>query len=109
MGRTLSQRQYTSMAEAEIASHIFRLDSVLSKRGVIRFARNVHLDDFKDANNVIICSYRANHWGELYQPDVNFTVEYDRELATPFCRNRNPGPTEQAVYRPRAPTAATGA
>ncbi len=108
LAQILSQRQYTSLADAEIASHIFRLDSVLSKRGVIRFARNVHLDDFKDANNVIIGSYRANHWVELYQPDLNFTVEYDRELATHFCRNRNPGPNEQAVYRPSGPTGTTG-
>jgi hypothetical protein len=108
LAQVMSQRQYTALADAEIACHIVRLDSVLSRRGVIRFARNVHLDDFKDANNVIIGSFRANHWVELYQPDLNFNVEYDQQLATHFCRNRNPGPTEQAIYRPSGPTGTTG-
>jgi hypothetical protein len=108
VAQVLSQRQYTSLADAEIATRILRLDSVLLRRGLVRYARYMQLEDFKDGNNVIIGSYRANHWAELYQPDLNFNVEYDQQLATHYCRNRHPGQHEQAVYRPTGPTGTTG-
>lgn len=108
LAQLLARRELTSLADAETGARIVRLDPVLSRRAVVRFARNMRLDEFKDGNNVLIGSYRANHWVELFQGDLNFDVEYDEAREAHFCRNRSPRTGEQEIYRPSGPTGTSG-
>ncbi|MGH9664149.1 MAG: hypothetical protein ACRD9L_06985, partial [Bryobacteraceae bacterium] len=108
LARVLCLRELTSQADAEIAARIVRLDPVLSERAIVRSARNMSMEDFTAGSTILIGSYRACHWVELFQNELNFNVEYDEQRAVHFCRNRNPRPGEQALYRPTGPTGTSG-
>jgi hypothetical protein len=108
LARTLCLRELTSLADAEIASRIVRLDPVLSERAIVRSARNMNMEDFTEGSSILIGSYRACHWVELFQNELNFNVEYDGQKAVHFCRNRSPRAGEQEIYRPAGPTGTSG-
>jgi hypothetical protein len=62
-------------------------------------------DELKRNNVVLIGGRKAIPWDHLFDDQVNFITDYDDEHSRGFIRNRNPRPSEQAIYVPSSGTA----
>jgi hypothetical protein len=49
-------------------------------------------------NVILIGSRKSNPWVDLYEPQLNFTVEYDPLNKVSYIRNHNPQKGERATY-----------
>lgn len=68
----LGRRRYTSVVDLEFVAHLEQLDQVVPGRVMVRYARNLHMDDLRAGNAILIGSDEANPWIELFQPRMNF-------------------------------------
>lgn len=68
----LGARRYTSIVDLDFASRLAQLKEVGTQRMVIRYARDLRMDDLRDGNAILIGSIEANPWIELFQPHMNF-------------------------------------
>jgi hypothetical protein len=90
--------QYTSLTDTMLAARIMQLPEVAQASASIRFARNLHTRDFKGRNVVLLGSARSNPWCELFEPQLNFRLEYDYTSRRPHIRNRAPRKGESGIY-----------
>jgi hypothetical protein len=99
--RLISARQYTSLADLNIASRLAELSREFGpNRAPIRFARHLNIRDFKTQNFVLIGSRRAVPWVQLFEPQLNFSLEEDLATHSFHLRNKRPKPGEPAAYVP---------
>ena len=97
----ITSRQYTSLADLNVASRLVELSSEFGpNRAPIRFARHLNIRDFKTQNFVLIGSRRAVPWVQLFEPQLNFSVEEDVATHRFYFRNKRPRPGEPATYVP---------
>jgi hypothetical protein len=97
----IASRQYTSLADLNIASRLVELSSEFGpSRAPIRFTRHLNIRDFKTQNFVLIGSRRAVPWVQLFEPQLNFSVEEDVATHRFHLRNKRPKPGEPATYVP---------
>ncbi|HZY63893.1 MAG TPA: hypothetical protein VFE38_15340 [Edaphobacter sp.] len=101
--RTILQRlvehRYTSTADLEFTLSLFQLPEARQNPPVIRYARDLQLDDLKDFNVIMIGSIEADPWVELFRDKEAFILQ-DNTAAGPLgVENRHPLQGEQAFYR----------
>lgn len=104
----LTTKRLTSVADVEIAVRINQLNPFPQHRPILRFAREMQVDDFKNANVIVIGSRRTNPWVELVEERLNFHLIYDEELHRHIARNMSPKPGERSVYVPAGTTGTPG-
>jgi hypothetical protein len=96
----LASRRYTSIVDLSVSSRIAQLREIVPERLVVRFARDLHIDDLHAGNAILIGSNDANPWGALFEPQLNFQftpgIEYGGSGA---IVNTHPLPGEAAAYR----------
>jgi hypothetical protein len=95
----LSTQRYTSVVDLNIASSLSRLPELVPDRFVIRYARDLRMEDLKHSNAILLGSQHTNPWVELFQNDTNFVLVYQPEVDDSFVLNRRPLPGENAVYK----------
>lgn len=96
---TLGDRRYTSIVDLDLTSRLSRLPEVVPERLLIRYARELRMDDLKTSNVVLIGSVDANPWVELFQPQLNFQFTYGGAFGgSAIIANRRPLPGEAASY-----------
>jgi hypothetical protein len=66
----------------------------------IRYARHLNIRDFKNGNFVFLGSRRGIPWVQLFEPQLNFTMEQDRATRRFHFRNKSPHVGEPAVFVP---------
>lgn len=91
-------RRLTSPADIAIVGHLGMLAGQFSGQLNVEFARDVNADFFQRGNVVLLGSHHSNPWVELYEPNLNFTLEHDPRVGPPQFRNRSPQPGEKQVY-----------
>jgi hypothetical protein len=97
-----------SLGDFRVAQRIEALDPA-SKTLQVQFAREYTADSIKEHNVILIGSQKSNPWVDLFNDQLNFTIEYDPKLNQSFIRNHNPKPGEQAMYAaPVNPYASAG-
>src|ERR1700747_2619568 len=64
----------------------------------VRYAREVTLDDLKQSNVILLGSVGANPWVELFQKDLNFRFEPQRNEDRTIIRNIHPMAGEKPFY-----------
>lgn len=97
----IAGRQYTSLADINIASRLVELSRGFGGQGaVIRYARHLNIRDFKTENFVLIGSRRGIPWVQLFEPQLNFAFEEDKSSHRFYFRNKNPHPGELSAYLP---------
>jgi hypothetical protein len=69
---TIGARRYTSVADLELTTRLARLPEVVPERLMIRYARDLRIDDLRSGNAILIGSCDANPWVELFQRQLNF-------------------------------------
>lgn len=68
----LGGRRYTSVVDLDLVARLSQLDQVVPERMMVRYARDLRMDDLRAGNAILIGSDEANPWIELFQPRMNF-------------------------------------
>jgi hypothetical protein len=97
----IASRQYTSLADLNVASRLAELSGDFSpSRAPIRFSRHLNIRDFKTESFVLIGSRRAVPWVQLFEAQLNYSFEEDPATHRFHLRNKRPKPGEPATYIP---------
>jgi hypothetical protein len=95
----LGKRRYTSIADLELTTRLARLPEVVPERFVIRYARDLRIDDLRTDNAILLGSIEANPWVDLFQRQLNFQFQHGAEFGgSGILINRHPLVGEQASY-----------
>jgi len=95
---TLAEHRYTSLADLQFAVALSHLPEALPSRTVIRYARDLQMDDLKHDNLILIGSLEADPWLQFFQGQMNFVLHDDRSAGALRIENRRPAGSEQASY-----------
>jgi hypothetical protein len=87
------------MADLETVLKFSRLPEATPERFTIRYARELHMEDLKDSDAILIGSSFSNPWVELFQKNLNFEFEYQPRPNESVIINRLPLQGEQSVYQ----------
>ena len=93
----LASRRYTSIVDLGIVKQLTQIADVQKSKLTLSYARDVHVDDLKEANVVLIGAAVANPWVELFEPKMNF-VFADAHIRQYSVLNRAPTTTEPAKW-----------
>lgn len=96
----LAGRRYTSLVDATAAIRFLRLPEATPDRTLVNFSRDMHLDDFKNGNVIIIGAQEANPWVEPFEHSMDFNFSIDTPDHHSVFINRRPLTGEQATYSP---------
>jgi len=94
----LYTQRYTSVVDLEVAANLSRLPEVVPGRLVLRFARDLRMDDLKQGNAILIGSMYSNPWAEVFQHNLNFRFDYRPQVNSSWIVNTNPHPGEARSY-----------
>ena len=93
----------TSTADLSIAIRMIGSRHFFDNKTIVRYARQIHMEDLKDANVVILGGAHSNPWAELYESSSNFSMSFPMHLNGEHVDertfiNKHPRPGEQAIY-----------
>ncbi|HWT65844.1 MAG TPA: hypothetical protein VN151_06995 [Terracidiphilus sp.] len=108
----LRRQHYTSTVDLGISAALERLPELDEGRPEIRFARDVAVEEIRNANVILLGSAHSNPWVTLFEPRLNFQFVYTPEVDHSYILNRHPQSGEPAMYangtaNGRAPTFGT--
>jgi len=95
----LRRQRYTSVVDLDITSRLTRLPEFLPSRTQIHYARSMTPEDMKNSNVILLGSKHSNPWVSLFEPRMNFKLEYMAAVDDSYVLNEHPVSTEQKVYR----------
>ena len=100
----LDAQRYTSVADLDAVLKFTRLSEEKPDHVMVRYARELHMDDLKDANAILLGSSYSNPWVELFQKSLNFEFSYAPHPNESYITNKHPLTGEAAIYRNDANT-----
>jgi hypothetical protein len=100
----LDAQRYTSVADMDAVLKFSRLSEERPERVTVRYARELHMDDLKEANAVLLGSSYSNPWVELFQKNLNFEFAYEPRPNESYITNKHPLSGESSVYANDADT-----
>jgi hypothetical protein len=96
---TLGERRYTSMVDLDLTAQVARRPEVVPEHLLIRYARDLRMDDLRGSNVILIGSLDSNPWVELFQPQMNFQFTYGASFGgSAVILNKQPLAGEQPSY-----------
>lgn len=105
---SIASRNGGSFGDFRVAERIMALDPG-APNVLLTYARDYTADAIKRNNAILIGSRKSNPWVDLFTDQLNFDLEYDRDLDQTFVKNLHPRAGEQAVYaQPANPYATLG-
>lgn len=95
----LSRERLTSVADSTTAAAILSLPEAYGHRIDLRNARNLQLEDLKQTNLIMLGSNYGNPWLTLFEPTMNFVIDYhaNRDTYESEIINKHPLPGESRV------------
>jgi hypothetical protein len=94
----LRSQRLTPFVDLQIAAAFARLTEDDPQRVLIRFPRDLRLDDLKNANAVIIGSVGSNPWAAIAESNANFRIVDRPGMNGAQIINLKPQPGESATY-----------
>jgi hypothetical protein len=94
----LHSQQFTSFVDLQIVTALARLSEFNPQRVILRFPRDLRLDDLKNANAVIIGSVGSNPWAAIAGDSTNFRIVYREDMQGATLVNVKPQPGEATSY-----------
>ncbi|WP_263374231.1 hypothetical protein [Granulicella aggregans] len=76
----LAARRYTSVVDLDLAVKLSQRAEVFPDRLVMRFARDLRIDDLRAGNAILIGSSDANPWVSLFERQLNFQFSRGNEF-----------------------------
>lgn len=70
---------FTSTADLSIAIRVVTLAQHYAKRIQVDYAREMHMEDIKASNVILLGGPHANPWLELFEPESNFRMEIPKD------------------------------
>ncbi|HUA97169.1 MAG TPA: hypothetical protein VMA34_02455 [Terracidiphilus sp.] len=102
----LRTQRYTSMVDLDITSRLSHLPEVVPDHLIVRYARDLRMDDLKSGNAILLGAIHTDPWVSLLQKGLNFQFDCGRRVNDCFIRNTHPARGEVAEYRsdPNSPS-----
>jgi hypothetical protein len=75
----LGGRRYTSVVDLDFVAHLAQLREVVPERMMIRYARDLRMEDLRTSNAILIGSDEANPWIELFRPQLHFCFRFESD------------------------------
>lgn len=94
----LRSQQYTDFVSMQIVATVARRPEFDPHRVLLRFPRDLRLDDLKAANAVIIGSVSANPWAALVDSNANFKIVPSQDMESAAIVNSKPLQGEAPIY-----------
>jgi hypothetical protein len=94
----LRTQDFTSFVDLQIISSLSRLPQFNPRHAILRFPRDLRLDDLKNANAIILGSVGSNPWAGLSDSKANFRIVYRDGMGAATILNTHPLPGEMAEY-----------
>ena len=95
----LGNRRYTSIADLELTTRLARLPEVVPERLMIRYARDLRVDDLRTDNVILLGSIEGNPWVDLFQRQLNFRFSHGAEFGgSGIITNQHPLAGERQSY-----------
>ncbi|MEO8657578.1 MAG: helix-turn-helix domain-containing protein [Bryobacteraceae bacterium] len=97
--RLISTRQYTSVADLTLTARVVELSQRYKNRPLIKYSRHLDPRDLKTGNFILLGSRRGIPSLRLFEGQLNFEFEADRDTGKYQFRNKAPKAGERDVYR----------
>jgi hypothetical protein len=91
--------KYGSFVDFQIVATLAGLPEYNRQRTVIRFPRDMRLDDLKDANGILLGSVGSNPWVAIAGSSANFKIVYRQGMEGATIINSKPQSGEAASYQ----------
>jgi hypothetical protein len=95
----LEAQRYTSVTDLNAALRLSSLPDGRSDHTIVRYARELHMQDLKDSNAILVGSSYSNPWVELFEKNLNFRFNYKATPNASFIRNIDPHAEELPTYQ----------
>ena len=95
----LDAQRYTNVTDLNAALRFSRLPEAAGGRMLVRYARDLRMEDLKDTNVVLLGSSFSNPWAELFEKNMNFGFSYQPRPNASVILNRKQQGGEPAVYQ----------
>jgi hypothetical protein len=96
--RDLDAQRYTNITDLNAVMRFSRLPEANAGQLAVRYSRELHMGDLKDANVILLGSSFSNPWAELFEKTLNFEFEYQPHPNASHIVNRHPQAGELPVY-----------
>ncbi len=95
----LSARRYTNVVDLDFATRLGQMREVVPERMMVRYARELRMDDLRTGNVILMGSDESNPWIQLFdsQLPLRFRYEADTDKPSGFV-NLHPLTGEAAIY-----------
>ena len=94
----IALRRYTSLGDMSVTQKVLEVGHRYGRTPKIRYARYLDAREFKTGNFILIGSRRGIPWLQLFEPQLNFSLEENRGSHKYYFRNKSPHPGERASY-----------
>jgi hypothetical protein len=98
----LEAQRYTSVTDLNAALRLSSLPESKLSHTVVTYARELHIQDLKDSNAILVGSTFSNPWVELFEKNMNFQFSYEATPNESFIRNASPRTGELPIYHNEA-------
>lgn len=96
----LGTRRYTSIVDLELVFRLSRLKEANPEHVLLRYSRDLHLDNLRSGNAILLGSADSNPWASLFEQQLNFRFSFDpKKRGAPVIINQRPLAGEQPIYR----------
>ncbi len=95
----LGTQPYTDFVSLQVVSMLARRPEYDPKRVLLRFPRDLRIDDLKKSSAVIIGSADSNPWASLVDANTNFRIVLQPEMNGAAIVNTHPAAGEQSTCR----------
>ena len=94
----LDAQRYTNITDLDAVLKFSQIPEAKPAHYVIRYARELHMEDLKDSNAILLGSTYSDPWVELFQKGLNFEFSYEPHPNASFIVNKHPVAGEASVY-----------
>jgi len=94
----LRNQHFTSFVDLQIVAALTRLPQFNPERAVLRFPRDLRLDDIRNANAIVLGSVSSNPWAAMAESSANFHIVLGPGMQGAMIANAHPLPGEAATY-----------
>jgi hypothetical protein len=95
----LGTQPYTDFVSLQIVSMLARQPEYDPRRVLLRFPRDLRIDDLKKSSAILIGSADSNPWASLVDGETNFRIVVQPEMNGAAILNAHPAPGELDSYR----------
>lgn len=98
----LRSQRYSSVADIQIIAKLARVPEIIPDRFVIRFPRDLRMDDLREGNAILLGAIHTDPWVSLLQQQLNFRFVCESHINHCSILNSHPAQGEKAKYENEA-------